>query len=67
MKYDICVFDGCSLDSYYYKDDLGNIPETPSLILPGGKGSNQAVAAACAGASVTIITKLGKDNVGQKN
>lgn len=36
------------------------------MILPGGKAANQAVAAARAGASVTIISKLGKDNVGQK-
>jgi ribokinase len=31
---------------------------------PGGKGSNQSVAAARAGAAVTFITKLGKDNFG---
>ena len=31
---------------------------------PGGKGSNQVVAAARAGADVTFITKLGKDNFG---
>lgn len=31
---------------------------------PGGKGSNQSVAAARAGATVTLITKLGKDNFG---
>lgn len=31
---------------------------------PGGKGSNQSVAAARAGADVTFITKLGKDNFG---
>jgi ribokinase len=31
---------------------------------PGGKGSNQSVAAARAGAQVTFITKLGKDNFG---
>ena len=28
---------------------------------PGGKGSNQAVAAHRAGADVTLVTKLGKD------
>ena len=28
------------------------------------KGANQAVAAARSGAKVTIITKLGKDNIG---
>lgn len=31
---------------------------------PGGKGSNQSVAAARAGAQVSFITKLGKDNFG---
>ena len=66
MKYDICVFGGCSLDSFFYKNDLGEIPQSPSLISPGGKGANQAVAASRAGAKVSIITRIGKDNVGQK-
>ena len=33
---------------------------------PGGKGSNQTVAAARAGAAVTFITKLGKDDFGDR-
>jgi ribokinase len=32
---------------------------------PGGKGSNQSVAAARAGASVTFISKLGRDDFGK--
>ena len=32
------------------------------LVGPGGKGSNQAIAAARLGGDVKFITKLGKDN-----
>ncbi|HEY5527806.1 MAG TPA: ribokinase [Candidatus Anoxymicrobiaceae bacterium] len=35
------------------------------LIGPGGKGSNQGVAAHMAGAEVDMITKIGRDNFGQ--
>ena len=35
------------------------------LIGPGGKGSNQGVAAHKAGAEVDMITKIGKDSFGQ--
>jgi ribokinase len=35
------------------------------LIGPGGKGSNQGVAAHKAGAEVDMITKIGRDNFGQ--
>jgi len=66
MKYDICVFGGCALDQMYYKDEFGNIPAIPSLLVPGGKGANQAVAASRAGAKVTIISRLGKDEIGNK-
>ena len=37
---------------------------TSFVMGPGGKGSNQAVAAARAGADVHFMTKLGKDNFG---
>lgn len=65
MRYDICVFGGCALDQMYYKDETGKIPNNPNIMVPGGKGANQAVAASRAGAKVAIITRLGKDEIGQ--
>ena len=51
---------------------FGKIPKVGETILgkefvvgPGGKGSNQSVAAGKAGASVEFITKIGKDDYGK--
>jgi len=65
MRYDICVFGGCSLDMMYYADSDGRYSDQPNLLVPGGKGANQAVAASRAGARVAIITRIGKDEIGQ--
>ena len=65
MKYDICVFGGCTLDQMYYQNDTNQYPDTPNIIVPGGKGSNQAVASSRAGATTTIITRIGKDEIGE--
>lgn len=64
MKYDICVFGGCSMDMMFYGKEDGTFGEQPDKSVPGGKAANQAVAAARAGSRVAIITRLGKDKVG---
>lgn len=64
MEYDICVFGGCSLDMMFYGDENSLFNEVPDKLVPGGKAANQAVAAARAGAKVAIITRLGKDEIG---
>ena len=65
MKYDVCVFGGCSLDAtYFQKEDL-SYPDAADIIQPGGKGANQAVAASRAGAKVVMLTRLGNDDIGK--
>ena len=61
----ICVFGVFVADLCFIAD---SIPEKGQTILgkkyivgPGGKGSNQAIAAARLGGKVNFITKLGKD------
>ena len=55
-------------DLAFWSDRLPRIGETvvgqDFRMGPGGKGSNQAVAAARAGAAVTLLTKLGTDTFG---
>lgn len=66
LKYDVCVFGGCSMDMMFYENEEGKFSKNPSKIIPGGKGANQAVAASRAGAITTIITRVGHDDVGSK-
>ena len=66
MKYDICVFGGCSLDQTFFQNVDGSYDETPNSIAQRGKGSNQAVAASRAGTKVTMISRLGKDDIGKR-
>lgn len=65
-NFDVCVFGGCSLDMTFFQKSNGAYDNTPDLKVPGGKGSNQAVAASRAGAKTTIITKVGKDDIGKE-
>ncbi len=66
MYYDVCVFGGCSLDRMFYQKIDGSYSKNSDLIVYGGKGANQAVAAARAGARTTIISRIGKDENGYK-
>lgn len=65
----ITVLGSYVADLAFHVDSLPTWGETRMgstfAIGPGGKGSNQAVAAARAGGQVTFITKLGEDSFGQ--
>ena len=66
MRYDVCVFGGCSIDQIFF-EKIGNIySEKPDVIAPGGKGANQAVAASKAGAKTIILSRIGNDDIGKK-
>lgn len=66
---DVVVLGVFVADTAYRADRQPKMGETilgRSFALgPGGKGSNQAVAAAKAGGATTMITKLGRDTFGQ--
>jgi len=66
MKYDVCVFGGCSLDQIFFEKIDNTYAEVPNVIAPGGKGANQAVAASKAGAKTIIISRIGKDKIGDE-
>ncbi len=56
-KFDVCVVGGCSIDMMVYNTDVKK-----TEIFFGGKGANQAIAAARAGVKTCIVTKLGNDS-----
>ncbi len=65
----ICVFGSFVVDLTSYAPRIPGVGETvlgtAFKLGPGGKGSNQGVAAHRAGGDVTMITKVGKDVFGQ--
>ena len=62
----ICIFGIFVADLCFFSHTIPTrgqtILGTKHLVGPGGKGSNQAIAAARLGGDVKFITKLGKDN-----
>ena len=66
MEKYIVVFGGCGWDATYkQKSDL-SYSDVADVELPGGKGANQAVAAARAGYNVKMISIVGDDEIGYK-
>ncbi len=62
----ICVFGIFVADICFFADSIPVAGQTilgdKYIIGPGGKGSNQAIAAARAGGEVSLISKVGSDN-----
>ena len=61
----ICIFGVFVADLCFFAEKIPVKGETVlgknHIIGPGGKGSNQAIAAASLGGNVNFITKIGKD------
>jgi ribokinase len=68
-KSGVCILGIFAADTAYHAKRMPKIAETIMgtnfALGPGGKGSNQAVAASKAGASVTFISKIGQDAFGE--
>jgi ribokinase len=67
-KSGVCILGIFAADTAYHAKRMPNVAETIMgshfSLGPGGKGSNQAVAASKAGASVIFISKIGDDAFG---
>lgn len=63
--FDVCVVGGCGIDRIFVAGPDGRYPDVPDNIVPAGKGSNQAVAASRAGASVCMLSCIGNDDNGR--
>lgn len=63
--FDVCVVGGCGIDRIFVSAPDGTFPDDPDRVVPAGKGSNQAVAAARSGASVCILSCIGDDDNGR--
>ncbi|WP_374654584.1 ribokinase [Dongia sp.] len=65
----VCILGIFVADLAFMGDRMPKVGETIAgsgfKMGPGGKGSNQSVAAARAGAKVTFITKIGRDTFGE--
>lgn len=66
IKYDVCVFGGSSLDQTYFQKEDGSYNDKPDALYFGGKGANQAVAASRAGAKTVFISRIGRNEIGDK-
>lgn len=70
MSYDVAVMGSINLDVKVLVEQYPNYAETSSAksieMLPGGKGSNQAVAIAKLGGNVAFVGAVGDDSAGKQ-
>lgn len=67
-KADVCVFGSANMDLVVYADRAPGLGETVAgerfVTIAGGKGANQAIAAARAGGRVAMVGAVGRDPYG---
>lgn len=66
----VAVFGSCNMDLVTYVETAPRLGETVRgrefVTVPGGKGANQAIAAAMAGAATRMIGAVGEDDLGTR-